>query len=57
MVAMETSSHVDSDLSYQIVANFGKSPQVGSVCFNIKKVITVQSRRGQNPPPPPPRYR
>ena len=26
----------------------------GSVCFNIKKVINIQSRCGQNPLPPPP---
>ena len=55
MVAMETSSHVDSDRSYQIVARYilEKVTKFGSVCFNIKKVINVQSRRGQNPPPAP----
>ena len=30
------------------------SAKFGSVCFDIKKVINVQSRCGQNPPPPPP---
>ena len=56
MVAMETSSHVDSDMSYQIVASLilEKVARFGIVCFKIKKVINVQSRRGQNLPPPPP---
>ena len=31
-----------------------KFAKFGSVCCNIKKVINVQSRRGQNTPPPPP---
>ena len=54
MVAMETSSHVDSDISYRIVARqiLYKIAKFGGVCFNIKKkIISVQSRR-QNPPPP-----
>ena len=52
MVAMETSSHMDSDMSYQIFARqiLEKVAKFGNVCFNIKKVINVQSRRGQNPP-------
>ena len=56
MVVMETSSHVDSHLSKQIVPRYflEKVAKFGSVCFNIKKVINVQSRRGQNSPPPPP---
>ena len=55
MVAMETSSHVDSDMSYQIVARqiLEKVAKFGSVCFNIEKVINVQSCHGQIPPPPP----
>ena len=54
MVAMDTSSHVVSDMSYQIVARniLGQVAKFGRVCFNIKRVIDVQSRRGQNPPPP-----
>ena len=28
-----------------------KVAKFGSVCFNIKNVINVQSCRGQNPPP------
>ena len=53
MVAMETSGHVESQLSYQIVSRWflEKVTKFGSVCFNIEKVINVQSRRGQNPPP------
>ena len=52
MVAMETSSHVDSDMSYQIVAReiLEKVAKSGSVCFSIKKVINVQSCCGPNPP-------
>ena len=52
---MERSSHVHSDMSYQIVVIqiLEKVAKFGSVSFNIKKVINVQSRRGQNPPPPP----
>ena len=48
MVVMETSSHVDSHMSYQIVAT-----TFGSVFFNIKNVNKVRSHRRQNPPPPP----
>ena len=38
MVAMETSSHVDSDMSYQIVArqSLQKVAKFSSVCLNIK---------------------
>ena len=55
MVAMETSSHVGFDMSYQIVARkiLEKVAKFGSVCLNINKVVNVQSRRGQNPPPLP----
>ena len=59
MVAMETSSNVDSDMSYQIVARYilEKVAKFGSVCFNFEKVINVQSHCGQaesaHPPPPP----
>ena len=55
MVAMETSSQVDSDMSHQIVASLilEKVARFGIVCFKIKKVINVQSRRGQNLLPPP----
>ena len=44
---METSSHVGSDMLYQIVANWlsEKVSKFGSVCFNIRKVINVQRRR------------
>ena len=48
MVAMETSSHVDSDMSYQILE---KAAKFGSVCLNIKKVINIKSGLGQNPTP------
>ena len=49
MVAMETSSHVDFCGSYQIVARqlLETFSKFGSVCFNIRKVINVKSRRGQ----------
>ena len=52
--SVETSSHVDGDMSYQIVARqfSEKVAKFSGVCFNIKKVINVQSRRGQNPSPP-----
>ena len=54
MVSMETLSCVDRDMSIQIVARLflEKVTKFGTVCFNIKKVINVQSRRGQNPFPP-----
>ena len=53
MVAVETWSHVDNDMLNQIVASsfLEKVTKFGSVCFNIKKVINVQIRRGQNPSP------
>ena len=53
MVAMERSSHVDSHMSYQIVTrcNIEKVTKFSRVCFDVKKVINVQSRRGQNPRP------
>ena len=53
---METSSHVDCYVSYQIVARefLEKVTKFGGVCFNIQNVINVQSCRRQNLPPPPP---
>ena len=57
MVAMETSSHVDRNLSYKIVVKYilEKVAKFGSACFNIKKKngINVQSRHGQNSTHPP----
>ena len=44
-VAMETSNCLDQDLSHQNVARkiLGKIAEFGGVCFNIRKVINVQS--------------
>ena len=55
MAGIETSSHVDCYLLYQIVARLflGNFTNFGSIFFNIRKVINVQSRRGQTPTPPP----
>ena len=52
MVAMETLSHVDSDMS----DNFKKkSPSLVAFAVILKKLlVNVRSRRGQKPPPPTP---
>ena len=51
MDAMETSSHVDSDMSYQIVAKLlEKVAKFRSVCFNINVYSRV---RAEFAPPPP----
>ena len=52
-VAMKTSNCLDQDMSHQIVARLllEKVPKFGGVCFNIKKVINVQSQRGHFLPP------
>ena len=51
MVAMETSSHVDSSILYQIVARLclEKVTKFGSVCCHIKKVNDIQSRPDRIP--------
>ena len=52
---METSSHVGSDIKLLSGKFWKKSPSLVEFhCFKIKKVINMQSRRGQNPSPPPP---
>ena len=42
MVAMETSSHVDSGMSYQIVCQivFRKVTKFGSICFTIRGTVS-----------------
>ena len=55
MVAMETASSVNNNMSYQIVRRqiSGKLKKFGGFYFNIEKVINGQSRDGQIPPPTP----
>ena len=47
-VFMETSNCLDQQISYQVVVRqiLGKVTKFGGVCFNIKKVINVQSQHG-----------
>ena len=54
MVAMETSSHVDSHLSFQIVPRWflEKVAKFGTICFNIKKLLTSKVAAGRIPPLP-----
>ena len=54
MVAMETSSHVDSDVSHQIVARWflEKVTKFGGICFDIKEFLTSKFTAGGIPPPP-----
>ena len=49
MVAMERSSQVDSNMSYQIwfQINFKKFAKFDSVCFNIKKKAINPIRPGE----------
>ena len=51
---METLRHVDSNMSYRIIAKYclEKVTKIESVCAKIRKTIyiSVQSRSGQNPP-------
>ena len=45
------SSGIFTDL-INVDVNVEKVTKFGSICFNIKNVVNVESRRGQNPPPP-----
>ncbi len=53
-VAMITSSSRQNNLSYQIISRLSldKLAKFGSVWFNLKKVLSVQSQRGHFPLPP-----
>ena len=54
MVAMETSGHVVSHQSYQIVPRYflEKFAKLGSVCFILKKLLTVKVATGRIRPLP-----